>query len=150
MGLVQFKSDVRHKMFKLIVAGSRDFYDYEFLKRALDYLLQNIPKDQIQIVSGKARGADALGERYAKERGYPIKDFPADWERWGRRAGPKRNEQMAQYVATDGYGGCVIFRVNMSSGSTSMEEFAKQYKVRVKVYDFKKKISPNVGIGRHQ
>jgi len=125
-------------MFKLIVAGSRDYYDYEFLKKALDHLLQNIPKDKIQIVSGKASGADSLGERYANEKGYPIKPFPADWERYKRRAGHVRNEEMAKYVASDGYGGCVIFRVNMSAGSSSMERYAKQYKVPVRTYDFKK------------
>lgn len=56
-------------MFKVIVAGGRDFNNYKGLSDSLDYLLKNI-NDDIQIVCGMARGADRLGERYAKEHGY--------------------------------------------------------------------------------
>lgn len=52
-------------MFKVIVAGGRDFNNYKGLSDSLDYLLKNI-NDDIQIVCGMARGADRLGERYAK------------------------------------------------------------------------------------
>lgn len=62
---------------KIIIAGTRTFNDYDMLKRYCDYLLQNI-KDPI-IVSGNAPGADKLGERYAKEKGFELKIFPANW-----------------------------------------------------------------------
>lgn len=52
-------------MFKVIVAGGRDFNNYEGLSNSLDYLFKNI-NDDIQVVCGMARGADRLGERYAK------------------------------------------------------------------------------------
>lgn len=58
-------------MFKVIVAGGRDFNNYKGLSDSLDYLLKNI-NDDIQIVCGMARGADRLGERYAKEHGYQV------------------------------------------------------------------------------
>jgi hypothetical protein len=50
---------------------------------------------KIYILSGKARGADLLGERYAKENLLEVLEFPADWETFGKRAGFKRNEEMA-------------------------------------------------------
>ena len=81
---------------KIIVAGSREFKDYEMLKNKLDTLLIN--QKEIQIVSGGCRGADELGERYAKEKGYSLKVFKADWNKYGKKAGPLRNRQMAEYA----------------------------------------------------
>lgn len=80
---------------KVIVAGSRDFNDYELLKSRLNYYFNG---KQVEIVSGKARGADSLGEKYAKENSLIIKEFPADWETYGRAAGYRRNEEMAKYA----------------------------------------------------
>ena len=54
-------------MYRVIVAGGRDFNDYNLLKSKLDKLLIN--KTDVEIVSVKARGADSLGERYTKEKG---------------------------------------------------------------------------------
>lgn len=116
-------------MFKIIVAGSRDFYDYEFLKQRLDNALKNI-SEEIEIVSGKAKGADTLGEQYAKERGYKIKEFPADWTGLGRKAGPLRNEQMAEYANA-----CVVFWKNKSRGSEDMISRSKNHKLKLKIYE---------------
>ena len=63
----------------VIVAGSRTFNDYRLLRNKLDQILANKLPD-IVIVSGGARGADTLGERYAQEKGLPVKQFPADWD----------------------------------------------------------------------
>lgn len=81
-------------MVKVIVAGGRDFNDYNRLRKVLDSLFSI---DYIQIVSGGARGADRLGERYAIERYIGVKRFPADWDKYGYSAGPRRNKQMADY-----------------------------------------------------
>ena len=86
-------------MFRVIIAGSRDFSDYDVLKSYADVKLSNISRrDSIEVVSGCARGADTLGERYAEERGYGIKKFPADWNRYGKSAGYLRNVEMAEYA----------------------------------------------------
>ena len=82
-------------MFRLIVAGGRDFNNYPALASSLDRLLKNVC-DDIQIVCGMARGADRLGERYAKEHDYRIRYFPADWDSDGRSAGFRRNVRMAE------------------------------------------------------
>lgn len=79
---------------KVIVAGGRNFSNYELLCRKLDVILSR--QENIQIVCGEARGADALGRRYAEERGYTILSYPANWEKYGKSAGFRRNEEMAQ------------------------------------------------------
>lgn len=74
---------------KLAVVGGRNFDDYEYLERELDKL------DDIEmIVSGGAKGADTLAERYAHEHGIKIKIFPPEWEIWGKQACNKRNHQI--------------------------------------------------------
>ena len=82
----------------VIIAGSREFSNYELLEEACDHILENKIKDgyKITVLSGHARGADLLGERYATKKGFEIKTFPADWDRYGRKAGFKRNEKMAE------------------------------------------------------
>lgn len=109
--------------FKVIVAGGREFKDYELLKKKLNYILQN--KQNIQIVSGCARGADRLGEKYAQEKGYSIKRFPADWKTHGLGAGPIRNEEMARYSD-----GSVCFWNGVSPGTRDMIKRSKQHKLK--------------------
>ena len=80
-------------MFRVIIAGGRDYNNYAQLERAMDRLLSNIT-DEIVIVCGMARGADTLGEQYGKQRGYRINYFPADWKtppipKQSRRQNPK-------------------------------------------------------------
>lgn len=89
--------------------------------------------DPIEIVSGHAPGADMLGEKFAKAFGYPLKIFPADWEKYGRAAGPIRNEQMARYTAEADRGMLIAFPVGESRGTRNMIKLAKQYGLEVVV-----------------
>ena len=68
-------------MFRVIIAGGRDFDDYQLLKATMDKLLCNIT-DEITVVCGQAKGADTLGEQYAMEKGYAI-DYYA-MSKWHR------------------------------------------------------------------
>lgn len=79
---------------RVIIAGSRNFNEYERLKSSCDKILSN--QNDIQIVSGNAKGADELGERYANEKGYGLNVYLAEWEKYGKSAGYKRNVQMAE------------------------------------------------------
>jgi len=72
---------------KVLVAGGRDFDDYDRLKSDLDTLKPTT------IISGMARGADSLGAIYASKH-CGLQTFPADWNRYGKSAGYKRNQQM--------------------------------------------------------
>ena len=78
---------------RVIIAGSRDFNDYDTLEVACDDLLHKI--DVECVLGGCARGADKLGETYAANRGYPVEPWPADWDTHGKSAGYKRNADMA-------------------------------------------------------
>lgn len=71
---------------KVIIAGTRHFTDYEVLKEYCDTILAN--QTVIEIISGVAKGANALGEQYANEKGFPIKQFLPDWDKYGKTAGP--------------------------------------------------------------
>ena len=114
---------------RVVIAGCRDYNDYEEAKRYIDYCLSDIRKDNdILILSGCAKGADALGERYAEENGFKIEKHHADWAKFGRSAGPERNEQMANlcdYV--------ICFWDGKSRGTKSMIELARKYNKPVNI-----------------
>ena len=85
-------------IFRVIIAGSRKFNAYETLREKCDKILAKRLADadtQVVIISGCARGADSLGERYAAEKGLQIERFPADWDKYGKSAGYRRNVEMA-------------------------------------------------------
>ena len=79
---------------RLIVAGGRDFSDYALLRAVLLEWLDAHRERPVIIVSGHARGADSLGERFARETGLGLEVYPADWDAHGKRAGFIRNSQM--------------------------------------------------------
>lgn len=79
---------------KTIIAGSRNIDEYRAILDAVEASGFSIT----EVVSGGARGIDTLGERYAQEKGIPVKVFPADWESYGRKAGIVRNQEMANYA----------------------------------------------------
>ena len=114
--------------YKVIVAGCRDFADYELLKEKCDFYLQNKKPENIVIVSGHASGADTLGERYAQERGYELETFPADWKANGRVAGPIRNAKMASVAHT-----LIAFWNGKSRGTKNMIDTAKKHNLQVAV-----------------
>ena len=68
----------------VIIAGSREFNNYELLTEVCDHILENKVRDgyKITIISGHADGADSLGEKYASQRGYDLKIFPAEWKKY--------------------------------------------------------------------
>ena len=116
-------------MMHIIIAGCRDFNDYAVVEREMmDFIGKFIGKIEIEIISGGAKGADALGERFAKEHNLPLKIVPADWETYGRAVGPRRNEEMARMA-----GSLVAFWDGKSKGTKNMIDTAKKFGLRVKV-----------------
>lgn len=76
---------------KLVIVGSRTFNDYRLAENIINHIAVEYGYKYIEIVSGGARGADAIGERYADNNGITKKIIPVDWNRWGKRAGFIRN-----------------------------------------------------------
>lgn len=114
---------------KVVVAGCRDFEDYERAKEFITYCIKDVKnKKEIVFLSGGCRGADVLGERFAQEFGYKIKKYAADWSKYGRAAGPKRNEEMAKDCDF-----VICFWDGKSRGTKSMIELARKRNKSVKL-----------------
>lgn len=104
---------------KLIIAGSRNFTDYGFLCKQVDWYIQD--KDITAIISGGANGADSLGEKYSKEKNIPFELFAAEWDKYGKSAGYIRNQDMAEngdYL--------IVFWDGISKGTKNMIDIAQK------------------------
>lgn len=116
-------------MMHIIIAGSRNFNDYSVVeKEMMSYIGKFIGKIEMEIISGGASGVDALGEHFAKEHHLALKVVPADWKKYGRSAGPRRNEKMARMAGT-----LVAFWDGKSQGTKNMIDNAKKQGLCIKV-----------------
>lgn len=77
---------------KLGIIGSRGFDNYDMVCKELETIEEQI----LIVVSGGAKGADSLGERWGTERGKEILIFKPDWGKFGKRAGYIRNEDIVK------------------------------------------------------
>jgi len=132
---------------KIIIAGSRNFNNYNLLEEECLNLFESNSTlyKFIEVVSGHANGVDKLGEAFAKKHNYPVKIFEADWNNldvkpclikynktgnpYNALAGFNRNKQMAEYASKFG-GMLVLFWDGKSPGSKNMLDNAKEYKLR--------------------
>lgn len=117
----------------MVIAGCRNYHNYKEARQYIEYCIREIKnRYSLIFVSGCCTGADSLGERYAKENGYKIEYYKAEWGKYGRSAGPRRNKQMAKiadYV--------ICFWDGKSRGTKSMINYAKQINkpIRIKYID---------------
>lgn len=107
-----------------VIAGGRDFEDYDTLEKWCDMLLR--PGDV--ILSGTARGADTLGEQYGTDHELSVEKYPADWDTHGKSAGYRRNHQMS--LNADGL---IAFWDGQSKGTKNMIECAHKARLRTVV-----------------
>ena len=108
--------------FKVIIAGGRDFHDFPTLCVTMDNLLkEKVRTCKITIISGGARGADTLGERYAKLRNLTVIRMKADWKKYGRTAGFVRNGDMLNRAD-----GVVCFWDKRSKGTLHMIDITNE------------------------
>ncbi|MFP5111847.1 SLOG family protein [Bacillaceae bacterium C204] len=82
-------------MNRVIVTGSKDFDDYDFLKRKLDLLLKD--KSDIVIVSDEEK-IGTMGEKWAVSNDADIVSFPIHWDEYGRDAAKIRNDLMYNFA----------------------------------------------------
>lgn len=127
------------KELRVIIAGSRDFNDYDLLKKsAIDIInKKTMLPDLSRIVSGGARGADTLGERFANEMGLEITRFIPDWDGLDKRAGYVRNAEMAKFAVQDDNDGMLIaFWDGKSKGTKHMIDLANKHGLEVHIVNF--------------
>ncbi len=117
----------------LIIAGGRDFDDYYRLDKNLTWLLQNVDRTTLAIFSGQAKGADRLGEIWATRNGITVRQFPADWDKHGKKAGILRNQEMLDAGASH----LVAFWDEKSRGTFDMISRAKKVGIHVRVVKYK-------------
>jgi hypothetical protein len=108
--------------FRLLVTGSRTWHDIAAIERALAVILDRHPEGVLLVHGACPRGADAIAAAYAaRTPGYQIEAHPADWHRYGRAAGYRRNAEMI----TLGADGCAAFIRDNSPGSTHAVQLAR-------------------------
>lgn len=118
--------------FKVIIAGSRGFSNYKLLKeKCNEYLREKRKEYNIIIISGGARGADFYGEKYAQDEGFSLEVFLANWNKFGKSAGFRRNEQMAEVSDA-----LIAFWDGKSHGTKHMIEIMENKKLLVRVVNY--------------
>lgn len=114
---------------KLAVVGSRDFDNYELLKKKLDKINKKSPITL--FISGGAHGADHLGEMWAEENDIPKKIFKPDWDKFGRAAGIIRNKDIVTSAEI-----VVAFWDGESRGTKNSIDLAKTHSKILKIVKF--------------
>jgi hypothetical protein len=112
---------------RTIIAGSRTCDNIE----ALHLALSHYDFDITEIVCGKARGADTLGEIFGKDNGIKIAYYPAEWHKYGKSAGYKRNKQMAENADA-----LICLWDGISAGSKNMIKLAKEYNLKALIFNY--------------
>lgn len=102
---------------RVIIAGSRSITDMAQLQQAIF----DSGYDITEVVCGKARGVDSLGDVWAQGHHIPVKYFPANWEKFGKSAGYRRNEEMAHYADA-----AIVVWDGSSKGSGHMVDIMKR------------------------
>lgn len=116
---------------RIIVAGGRDFNNYEILDKVLSCEI-NPPFDT--IISGDARGADILGAEWGARHGVPIQHFPAYWDTYGKAAGFIRNAEMGEYADM-----LIAFWDEKSKGTAHMIKTMKMKKKPYLIFNYQGK-----------
>lgn len=118
---------------KLAIVGSRGFQDYDALVEFIDMVIKENDYEVTEVISGGAKGADRLGELWAKTRGYPVTIYQAEWDKYGKSAGFRRNYDIIQ--------GCdVVFAFwdGESKGTKHDLELAEKFRKPIFLYNYGK------------
>lgn len=110
---------------KIIIAGGRDFNDYQAVEKEAEKYDIDI------VVCGMAKGADTLGRAYAEKFKIGLKKFPADWIKFGKRAGILRNCHMGNYAD-----GLIAFWDGKSKGTEHMISYMRKLEKPVVVIPY--------------
>ena len=113
----------------ILVAGSRNFINAE---RLAQILAENVGADDT-IVEGGAKGVDTMARDWAEARDINVVEIKADWAKFGRAAGPKRNDAMTTFVAERG-GKAVFVWDGESKGTKQCIQSAMKRGIDCRVY----------------
>ncbi len=117
----------------LLIAGSRDFEDWETFEKVTREYIDGDERFTV-IVEGGANGADNMAKRYGVQNGMTVAEIRADWKRYGRAAGPKRNDEMIQLIKEKN-GTALYFWDGQSKGTKQCIESARRKGVPVTIWN---------------
>jgi hypothetical protein len=118
-------------MIKVIIAGGRDFNDHELMDTEFLNRFNKYTKEEMQIVSGMAQGADSAGVKLAEDYNLDVVKYPALWHMYGRSAGYKRNVKMAENATH-----LLAFWDGKSKGTEHMINIANKLQLKVTVVNY--------------
>jgi hypothetical protein len=113
---------------RVLVCGDRNWTD----EAAIARVLFNLPADTV-LIHGAARGADSIAGRVGERLGFEVLKFPADWEKFGRAAGPIRNQQMLDEGKPDLV---IAFHPNLAASKGTKDMVKKARKHGIKVIEY--------------
>lgn len=106
---------------RILITGSREHEDVELIEYAIESQLNYA--EEITIVHGDCpRGADAIADQYAMDNDLQVERHPADWERYSKKAGIIRNQEMVDLGADI----CIAFPIGKSPGTRHCANAAKR------------------------
>lgn len=111
---------------RILVFGGRDYTDKEYVYSILNRCYDH--NNKIEIISGMARGADKFAWQWAKDHGITCHEFPADWDRHKKAAGPIRNQQMLTEGKPE-------FAIAFPGGTGTADMFKRLTKAGVRILD---------------
>lgn len=115
---------------KTIIAGTRHVTQLALVEKAIQESHFKIT----EVVSGRARGVDSLGEQWAEQHNIPVKLFPAEWDKHGKGAGYRRNIEMSRYSDA-----LIAVWDGESKGTCHMMNIARTAGLKVFVFRVKRK-----------
>ena len=126
----------------VLIAGSRDFTDRQTFDRIVRESIEvRTLLYEIVIVEGGCRGVDTMARQYAIDRGLSYQEFKPDWKKYGKAAGPRRNDEMTDWLAENGRGWdhsvALFFWGGESKGTKHCIESAKKRGIPARIWNTK-------------
>lgn len=133
---------------RVLICGDRSWKDSELIREYLQQLIKNHEEvhhelqdypggfEPLIIIEGAAPGADSIARFEAEKLGLTVLSFPAEWSKYGKSAGPKRNAQMLKEGKPD----CVLAfhdYIENSKGTRGMIELAIKAEIPYKIVSHK-------------
>ena len=120
---------------RMIIAGGRDFDDYNYMTRSLEKVIEEYEDTtDFEVVSGMAEGADFLGIKFGFDYNFPVYPFEPKFYEYGKDAGIMRNIAMAEFAAKADIPLLCVFWNGRSRGTKHMIETAELRGIKVNVF----------------
>jgi len=112
---------------RLLISGYRYFRDYDTIEKEIKKVLDSKPNESHIIIHGNCSGVDTTADEIAKANELQRLVFFADWNQYGKAAGPIRNQQMIDEGKPD-Y--AIIFLSPQSRGTLDMKNRLDKCKIK--------------------